>query len=171
MKLCLGTACFPSFMDKRASRAPSLLACSQVLQSMGLDGVLVLEVPHGSPAALAGLRPTHRDIFGDIVLGDVLVGMEGRPVRAHGGIAWWCMLWECCPGVGSWIRACCQGGQASACARTKFSSTASNTVVTCSQGFHPSSTKPKPYSPKPSDPPNPYPEPGPRRRRALCGSG
>ena len=64
--------------------ASSILSHPQVLQSMGVDGVLVLEVPHGSPAALAGLRPTHRDIFGDIVLGDVLVGMEGRPVSVRG---------------------------------------------------------------------------------------
>jgi hypothetical protein len=38
----------------------------------------VLEVPAGSPAAQAGLRPTHRDIFGDIILGDVIVGGSWR---------------------------------------------------------------------------------------------
>ncbi len=47
---------------------------------MGVPGVLVLEVPSGSSAAAAGLRPTHRDIFGDLILGDLIVGMEGRPV-------------------------------------------------------------------------------------------
>lgn len=61
-----------------------LLSLLQVLDQMGIEGVLVLEVPHGSPAALAGLRPTHRDIFGDIVIGDVVIGMEGRPVRCAG---------------------------------------------------------------------------------------
>lgn len=30
----------------------------------------------------AGLRPTHRDIFGDLILGDVIVGLEGRIVRS-----------------------------------------------------------------------------------------
>ena len=48
---------------------------------MGVDGVLVLEVPTGSPAHQAGMRPTHRDIFGDIILGDIIVGIEGRAVR------------------------------------------------------------------------------------------
>ncbi|GAX82829.1 hypothetical protein CEUSTIGMA_g10255.t1 [Chlamydomonas eustigma] len=63
---------------------PSLgitFAPPQVLEELRVEGVLVLEVPLGSPAAVAGLRPTHRDIFGDIILGDVVVGMEGRPVR------------------------------------------------------------------------------------------
>jgi hypothetical protein len=36
--------------------------------------VLILEVPAGTPAAAAGLRPTYRDVFGDIVLGDIVVG-------------------------------------------------------------------------------------------------
>lgn len=58
------------------------LAPPQVLQQSGVDGVLVLEVPPGSPANAAGLRATHRDIFGDIVLGDIVVGMDGKPVRS-----------------------------------------------------------------------------------------
>ena len=70
--VCVPTAILPSIL----SPVPR-----QVLDQLGIEGVLVLEVPHGSPAAVAGLRPTHRDIFGDIVLGDVVVGMEGRPVR------------------------------------------------------------------------------------------
>ena len=44
------------------------LVLPQVLQRMGVPGVLVLEVPPGSPAAAAGIRPTHRDIFGDLIL-------------------------------------------------------------------------------------------------------
>jgi len=45
-----------------------------VLEQLGVEGVLVLEVPAGTPAAAAGLRPTYRDVFGDIVLGDIVVG-------------------------------------------------------------------------------------------------
>lgn len=48
---------------------------------MGLDGVLVLEVPAASPAAAAGLRATHRDIFGDIILGDIIIAVDGVHVR------------------------------------------------------------------------------------------
>lgn len=57
------------------------MAPPQVLERLGVEGVLVLEVPPGLPAHAAGLRPTHRDIFGDLVLGDVIVGMDGKPVR------------------------------------------------------------------------------------------
>jgi hypothetical protein len=46
----------------------------QVLDQLGMEGVLILEVPAGTPAAAAGLRPTYRDVFGDIVLGDIIVG-------------------------------------------------------------------------------------------------
>ncbi len=56
----------------------------QVLAQLGVEGVLVLEVPAGTPAAAAGLRPTYRDVFGDIVLGDVVVGLDTRPVRSTG---------------------------------------------------------------------------------------
>lgn len=52
----------------------------QVLAALGVEGVLVLEVPAGSPAAAAGLRPTSRDVFGDLVLGDIIVGLDTRPV-------------------------------------------------------------------------------------------
>ncbi|GLC38494.1 hypothetical protein PLESTB_001731700 [Pleodorina starrii] len=62
------------------------MAPAQVLERVGLEGVLVLEVPPGSPAAAAGLRPTHRDIFGDLVLGDVIVGLDGKPVRSSSDV-------------------------------------------------------------------------------------
>lgn len=64
-----------------------LLLLIQVLEQMGTEGVLVLEVPAGTPAAAAGLRPTYRDVFGDIVLGDVIVGMDTRPIRSPADLA------------------------------------------------------------------------------------
>jgi len=50
--------------------------------ALAAEGALVLEVPAGSPAAAAGIRPTYRDVFGDIVLGDVIVALDARPVRS-----------------------------------------------------------------------------------------
>ncbi|KAF5839614.1 hypothetical protein DUNSADRAFT_393 [Dunaliella salina] len=58
------------------------LAPPQVLAALGQEGVLVLEVPPGSPGVAAGLRHTHRDIFGDVILGDVIVGLDGKSVRS-----------------------------------------------------------------------------------------
>ena len=49
---------------------------------MGIRGALVLEVGRGSEAEKAGLVPTRRDRFGRIVLGDIIVGVDGKPVRS-----------------------------------------------------------------------------------------
>ncbi|KAF8060075.1 DEGP1 [Scenedesmus sp. PABB004] len=66
-------------------RRPSLgitLAPEAVLAQLGTEGVLVLLAPANTPAAAAGLRPTYRDVFGDIVLGDIIVGVDTRPIRS-----------------------------------------------------------------------------------------
>ncbi len=43
-------------------------------------GVLVGKVLKNSPAAKAGLQETHRNAFGKLVVGDVIVGINGRSV-------------------------------------------------------------------------------------------
>ncbi|MBN1361460.1 MAG: trypsin-like peptidase domain-containing protein [Sedimentisphaerales bacterium] len=45
------------------------------------EGVLVLNVARASAAEQAGLRPTRVDARGAIVLGDVIVAIDGDPVR------------------------------------------------------------------------------------------
>jgi S1-C subfamily serine protease len=57
------------------------IADDSLIRRMGLRGVLVLGVEAGSPAERAGLRGTTRSRSGRIVLGDLLVGMDGQPVR------------------------------------------------------------------------------------------
>jgi S1-C subfamily serine protease len=62
---------------------PSLgvaLAPDQLTRRLGVDGVLVMRVEPGGPAAAAGLRPTQRTITGDIRLGDLIVAIDGEPV-------------------------------------------------------------------------------------------
>ena len=56
------------------------IAPPQLLQNLGVVGALVLDVPSDSPSASAGLRSTHRDIFGELILGDIIVTCEGRPI-------------------------------------------------------------------------------------------
>lgn len=72
----------------RSSKHPGQAACvscrchsfpPQVLAQLGAEGVLVLEVPAGSPAAAAGLRATFRDVFGDLVVGDIIVRARREP--------------------------------------------------------------------------------------------
>ena len=47
-----------------------------------LQGVLVLNVVEGSGADEAGLQPTRRDQRGRVVLGDVIVAIDGQQVRS-----------------------------------------------------------------------------------------
>jgi protease Do-like 1, chloroplastic len=53
----------------------------QLAESLGLDGVLVLDVEDGGPAARAGIRPTRQDPTGRIELGDIVVAIDGQPVH------------------------------------------------------------------------------------------
>ena len=48
---------------------------------LGLEGVLIRNVTPGSPADKAGLQPTRRDSFDNLILGDLIVGADGKPIR------------------------------------------------------------------------------------------
>jgi S1-C subfamily serine protease len=62
------------------------LATEYVNQRLGIEGALVVNVEHGSGAERAGLRPTQRTRRGDIVLGDLIVSIDGDAVRAPSDI-------------------------------------------------------------------------------------
>ena len=47
---------------------------------LGLEGVLVLSVEPGSAADAAGLRPTRVDGDGDVIPGDVILAIDGKPI-------------------------------------------------------------------------------------------
>jgi S1-C subfamily serine protease len=49
-------------------------------QRMGINGVLTVEVTKGSAAAAAGLKGMRRDRQGDLILGDIIVGIDDEPV-------------------------------------------------------------------------------------------
>lgn len=70
-------------------RRPSLgveVAPDSVAARAGVQGALVLAVEPGSGADRAGLRPTRRGAFGGIELGDVIVGIDGQPVRSYADV-------------------------------------------------------------------------------------
>jgi S1-C subfamily serine protease len=50
---------------------------------LGVRGLLVLGVTRGSGAAAAGLRPTGIDAFGNLVYGDIIEAVDGKPVRSR----------------------------------------------------------------------------------------
>lgn len=51
-----------------------------LVSRLGLHGVLVREVAAGSPAAVAGILPTRQDAKGDVIPGDLIVAIDGKPV-------------------------------------------------------------------------------------------
>jgi S1-C subfamily serine protease len=48
---------------------------------MGLKGVLIARVSPGGPAAEAGLRGLAQDENGDLILGDLIVAVDGKPIE------------------------------------------------------------------------------------------
>ncbi|BBN16937.1 protease Do-like 1, chloroplastic [Marchantia polymorpha subsp. ruderalis] len=55
-------------------------APEQSVEQLGVTGVLVLDAPPTGPAGKAGLRPTTRDSYGRLVLGDVITSLNGQKV-------------------------------------------------------------------------------------------
>lgn len=49
----------------------------------GVDGLMVREVAPGSPAEQAGLRGARRDQYGRLILGDIVVSIDGENTRNY----------------------------------------------------------------------------------------
>jgi S1-C subfamily serine protease len=58
------------------------VAEDQLAEQLGVNGVLVVDVAPKSAAAKAGIRPTRRDSFGRVRLGDVIVAIDGKKVAS-----------------------------------------------------------------------------------------
>jgi len=58
------------------------LANDRVTQNLGLEGALVVSVRPGSAAQKAGMHATRRDRRGQIVLGDLIVDLDGDPIAS-----------------------------------------------------------------------------------------
>jgi S1-C subfamily serine protease len=56
---------------------------SRITRRLGVEGVLLIEVADGSPAASAGLRGTRRSRDGSILPGDVIQEVEGKKVTTQ----------------------------------------------------------------------------------------
>jgi S1-C subfamily serine protease len=58
------------------------LAEEQIAKKIGVNGVLIVDVMRGGPAAKAGMRPTRRESSGRVILGDVITAIEGKRVES-----------------------------------------------------------------------------------------
>jgi S1-C subfamily serine protease len=70
-------------------RRPTLgvqLAPEGVMRDLRLEGALVMGVVDGSGAERAGLEATRRDRLGRVVLGDVIVAVDGEAVTSGGDL-------------------------------------------------------------------------------------
>jgi S1-C subfamily serine protease len=63
------------------------LADERVMRRLGLEGALVLDVARGSGADRAGLRGTRREGTGRLVLGDLIVAINGEPIATADDVA------------------------------------------------------------------------------------
>jgi S1-C subfamily serine protease len=59
------------------------VATDQMAQEIGLKGALVLTVFPDGPAARAGIQPTRRDRNRKLMLGDIIVGIDGKPIQSR----------------------------------------------------------------------------------------
>jgi len=51
-----------------------------ITKQLGIDGVLLLKIEPGSAADVAGLRGTRIDRAGDVIPGDIILSLDGKPI-------------------------------------------------------------------------------------------
>lgn len=56
-------------------------APEQSVEQLGVSGVIILDAPPSGPAGKAGLRPTTRDSYGRLILGDIITGINGQKIK------------------------------------------------------------------------------------------
>ncbi len=59
------------------------LASEYAHRRLGVEGALILHLEDNSPAAKAGLLPTRRNRYGELLLGDVIVAVNEEPIRSR----------------------------------------------------------------------------------------
>ena len=79
----------PELIEFGKIKRPSLgveLASPGIISRYQLQGPLVITVAPGSNAEKSGIRPTLRDRFGRIRLGDIIVALNNDPIKTNGDL-------------------------------------------------------------------------------------
>jgi S1-C subfamily serine protease len=69
---------------KRPSLGLASIASPRVVNRLGYQGILIMELINGGAADKAGLRPTTTRGFNDVVVGDIIVAIDDKPIKAYG---------------------------------------------------------------------------------------
>ena len=76
----------PELIEHGRLMRPTLgveLAQARVMERLGMEGALVLDVVVGSAAEKAGIRSTYRDRSGSISLGDIIIGIDDEEIKSR----------------------------------------------------------------------------------------
>ncbi len=75
----------PELIQYGKIKRPSLgldLASPQLMERLGIEGALVITVEKGGAADRAGIKPTYRNRYGEIILGDIILGIGNEKVKS-----------------------------------------------------------------------------------------
>jgi S1-C subfamily serine protease len=76
----------PELIEHGRIMRPSLgveLVNQSISRRLGIKGALILDVEENSSASEAGIRPTRRDRYGRLILGDVIVEVNGERIVSN----------------------------------------------------------------------------------------
>ena len=79
--VCLRVARISGQSGRAVMRSVFTSAAAAAAVQLGVQGILVLDTRKGGPAAKAGIQGTGRDTNGRLMLGDIIVAFNRKPIR------------------------------------------------------------------------------------------